>query len=122
MQVSIFEASSDKCFPRQLIRFAKKHVSLRDDGIVILSGYWIVNSIKQYCSIYLRVNSHPWPRYYVWVSVLVAVVTIVIIVVIAFVCKRYCKGKPYTFHGYIVLLIKSYLLVCKLYRTSWEQI
>ena len=96
IQVSMFDASSDKCFPRQLVHFVKKHVSLRDDGIVILGGYWIENSIKQYCSISLRVRSNPWPEYSVTVGVPVtAVVVVVMTLLIAIIIyKWHYKSKP----------------------------
>ena len=98
MQISMSEASSNKCFPSQHIRFVKKHVSLQDDGIVILSGYWIKNSIKQYCSISLRVRSNPWPRYFVAVPVASVVVMIVVILIARIVYKWCHKGKPCTFY------------------------
>ena len=99
IQVSMFDASSDKCFPSQRVHFAKKHVALRDDGIVILGGYWIENSIKQYCSISLQVRSNPWPAYFVTVGVLVAAVVVVVVVTLTILIARivykwHYKSKP----------------------------
>ena len=94
MQVSMHEERSDYCFPSQHINFVKKHVSLHDDGIMILSGYVIKNSAIQYCSIYLRVR---YNLVRVWVPVAVIIFLIIVtpvVVILLLFCKRYYKGKP----------------------------
>lgn len=94
MQISMHEERSDHCFPSQHTNFVKKHVSLHDDGIMILSGYEIKNSIIQYCSICLRVR---YNLVRVWVPVAVVTIFLIVVtlvVVIVLFCRRYYKGKP----------------------------
>ena len=92
IQVSMYEDRSDYCFPRQHINFLKKHVSLHDDGILILSGYWIKTNINQYCSIRLRVR-YNLVRVLVPVAVVSSFLVVVASLLVIIFCKRYYKGK-----------------------------
>ena len=90
MQVSMLENNTDRCYPTQHVHFVKSRVSLHDNGIWILGGYWVGSRIIQYCSVHLGVSSrvNPCP---LWVKIIIVVVFIVFAAVVTLAIVVFCR-------------------------------
>lgn len=92
VQTRMYEDRSDYCSPRQLLNFFKEGVSLGDDELSILSGLYVGEYVKPYCSVHLNVRrqtSSHLVHVVVGTGVGVAFILVVLLIVVILTYRCY---------------------------------